>query len=432
MVERKYWDPEIETAPPEINRRRQTEKLKALVKRVYDNTVFYRRRFDEAGIKPEDIQTLEDLQRIPPTRYLEDFVATPVEDKLAVPIDKVVLIESTSGTISGSPQLVMSSVSDLDAGMHVFTRGLVMCGIGKGDVYQPLIPLSGLELAAREAGFTVLPFSHAAFSMDNLLRLMVNAKTTAIFTFPSQFLGLVRRASELGIDIKKIGLRTAFFAGESWSGAYRQKMESDWGISFYDYYGTTEVGEVSVECPEKTGMHCWPDTAIVEIIDPETGEVLGPGQPGEIVATTLWREAMPLLRFRTGDVAEWLEYEPCGCGRTLAKISRIKGRTEHMIKVGKARVFPSDVEEAVHATPGLTGEYQILVKRPGVQEALEVKVEYGPESTDLSILTTSLERTIEHSTGARVKVNLVPPGTIPAGIQWKAQRIAKAYEETSG
>ena len=188
MAERKYLDPEVETAPPERNRRRQTEELKALVNRAYENTVFYRKRFDEAGIKPEDIQTLEDLQRIPPTRYLEDFVATPVEEKLAVPIDKVVLIESTSGTISGSPRLVMSSGSDLDAGIHVFARGLVMCGIGKGDVYQPLIPMSGLEVAARKAGFTVVPFSHVAFSMDNLLRLMVNAKTTALFAGPSQLI----------------------------------------------------------------------------------------------------------------------------------------------------------------------------------------------------------------------------------------------------
>ena len=176
-------------------------------------------------------------------------------------------------------------------------------------------------------------------------------------------------------------------------------------------------------------MHCWEDMMLVEIVDPETGKTLGVGQPGEIVVTTLSQEAMPLLRYRMGDVAAWLPYEPCGCGRTFAKISRIKGRTEHMVRVGQASVFPVDVEEVIHGYPELTGEYQILLRKPGIQAALEVNVEYRPGTEGLQELATRLERALESRTGARSKLNLVPSGKIPAGLRFKAQRIMKTYVE---
>jgi phenylacetate-CoA ligase len=231
----------------------------------------------------------------------------------------------------------------------------------------------------------------------------------------------------MGIDMRQTGMRVVEFAGESWSDAYRQRMEKDWGIRFYDYYGSTEVGLVALECSQMTGMHCWEDIMLLEIVDPETGKALGAGELGEIVVTTLSQEAMPLLRYRTGDVAAWLPYEPCGCGRTFAKISRIKGRTEHMVRVGQASVFPVDVEEVIHGSPELTGEYQILLRKPGVQEVLEVNVEYRPGTEGLQGLATRLEKALESSTGAMSKVNLLPSGKIPAGLRFKAQRITKTY-----
>ncbi|MCX5998199.1 MAG: phenylacetate--CoA ligase, partial [Chloroflexi bacterium] len=241
------------------------------------------------------------------------------------------------------------------------------------------------------------------------------------------FLALSRRAREMGIDLKKTGLRVMECAGESWSNAYRQRMEREWGITFNDSYGSSEMGSVATECSEKTGMHYWEDMMIVEIVDPETGKVLGPGQYGEIVATSLYHEAMPLLRYRMGDVAAWLPYEPCGCGRTLAKISRVKGRTEHMVRVGEARIFPVDVEEVIHGAPELTGEYQIVLRKPGVQEVLEANAEYHPGTGGLDVLAARLEAALETSTGAKSKVNLLPSGKIPAGMQFTAQRITKAY-----
>jgi len=429
VEERQYWEPETETASRERMREIQTAKLKALVKRAYHDTAFYRRRLDEAGIKPDDIRTLEDVRKIPFTRYQEDFVATPVDEKLAIPRGSVERIISTSGTISGSPQLVMLSEGDLRTCSDLFLRQMVTHGIGKGDVVQPLMPLVFQEGVAPRLGFTMVPFSHVTMMTDNAIKLINNARPTALIAGPSQFLGVARRAQDMGIDMKQIGLRVAEFAGESWSNAYRRKMEKEWGIRFYDIYGATETGIVALECSQQAGMHCWEDTILVEIIDPETGKTLGPGELGEVVVTTLYREAMPLLRYRMGDVAAMLPYESCGCGRTFARISRIKGRTEHMVWVGQARVFPVDVEEVIHEAPELTGEYQILLRKPGEQEVLEVNTEYRQGTGGLPELAARLERALEAGTGARSKVNLVPSGKIPAGLQFKAQRLTKTYAE---
>lgn len=426
VAERLYWEPEIETASRQKMREIQTAKLKAVVRKAYHDTVFYRRKFAEAGIRPDDIETLEDLKKIPFTRYLEDFVAAPVHEKLAIPRGMVERIISTSGTISGSPQLVMLSEGDLRTCSDLFLRQMLTHGIGKGDILQPLLPLVFQEGVAARLGFTLVPFSHVTLSMDNAIKLMNSARPTAVIAGPSQFLAMARRAKEMGIDMKQSGLRVVEFAGESWSNAYRQRMERDWGIGFYDTYGATETGIVALECSQKTGMHYWEDMMIVEIVDPETGRTLGPGQLGEIVVTSLYREAMPLLRYRMGDVAAWLPYVPCGCGRTFAKISRIKGRREHMVRVGEARVFPVDVEEVIHGSPELTGEYQIMLRKPGVQEVLEVSTEYHPGTGGLQELAARLERALETSTGARSKFSLVPSGKIPAGLQFKAQRITKA------
>jgi len=427
MEQKKYWDPEIETAPREKIRQIQLEKIKKLVDRVYKDTNFYKRRLDAAGIKPEDIQTLEDFQKIPPTRYLEDFVATPVGEKVAVPMEKVVNIISTSGTLSGSPQPVMISDADIEVWTDSFARFAVMYGIKKGDIFQMLFPFPAIWRGFTRAGATLVPFTAQTFLMDNAIKLMNNVRPSGILAAPALFLMMDRRAAELGIDMKKIGIRTVILGGESWSNTYREKMEREWGAKFYDVYGLVEIGHPFGECFEQSGMHCWEDLFFTEIVDPETEKVLGPGEPGEIILTSLWRDAMPLLRYRTGDVAQWLEDKPCGCGRTLAKISRIKGRTGHMVKAGGAKIFPVDVEEVIQKFPELTGEYQIVLTKPGIQDMLEVKAEYRPEVTELETLKKKLADGLEEATKVKSKVETVPYGTLAPAGGWKAQRIVKTY-----
>jgi len=428
MKERRYWQAEFETAPVERLKQIQDEKARSLVKRAYEKTSFYRKKFDTAGVRPEDIKSLADFHSLPLTRYLEDFVATAAEEKLAIPKAKVVNIMSTSGTVSGSPQLAALSESDLDTWAMIISRFALMCGLEEEDILAMfLIPFKIVEIGMERAGVSVIPVTHVTTRMDNAIKLINNAKATAILSSPSLLLAMRARAQELGIDYKKIGLRKAILGGESWSDSYRRRMAQELGIEFYDLYGLAEVGHCAGECGEGDGLHCWDDLFIVEIIDPETEKVLPAGELGEIVVTPLWREAMPLIRYCTGDAARLLEYKPCSCGRTLSKISRIKGRISTLIKVGKTKLFPIDVEEVLHSIPELSGEYQIILSHPEVQEMLEIKAEcnLGVELTDM--LQRKVETQMEQSLGAKSKVSLVRCGQFPKGIDIKAQRIVKSF-----
>jgi len=422
-----YWDPDIGTASQERLREIQTEKVKALVARAYHNTAFYRRRFDQAGIKPEDICTLDDFSRIPPTSYFDDFIPTPTAEKLAVPMSEVACVLSTSGTISGSPQPLMLSRSDLETWSGLMAQLLTMQGVREGDAVQSVFPAPCMvDRAVNLCGATMVPAGAGSFAMDYTIKLMQNLRPTVLLSSPSLFMEFERRALELGLDLKTSGLRTCIMIGESWSDAFRRRVESDRPTRFYDIYGLMEVGMIVGECQEKKGMHCLDHLFLLEIVDPETGRPVGPGEAGEIVATALWREAMPLLRYRTGDIAVRLPYERCACGRTFSKTSRVKGRMAQMITVGDVRVFPSDVEEVIHAVPELTGEYQIVVREAGVQQALEVRAEYGEGAGDLDALGSGLQRAFEERTGAKSRFELVPRGTMTPGIRVKAQRIVNA------
>jgi phenylacetate-CoA ligase len=235
------------------------------------------------------------------------------------------------------------------------------------------------------------------------------------------------RAKELGIDIKKdTKLRIVMIFGESLAESYRRKLEAQHDIAIRNVYSSAEIPFVAYECMEGKGMHIFGDWCIVEVIDPETGEILGPGEEGEIVATALVNEAMPLIRYRMGDVASILPDEPCPCGRTHPKISQVKGRVAHVIKVSGKKIMPIDVEEVVASTPGLTDDYQIIIAKPGEQERLKVKAEYKPEVKDVETLKNQFEAALSRDLAVESEAELVPLGTIGRPL-FKAQRITTTY-----
>lgn len=419
--EGKCWDPQLEIAPLSQIKEVQRERLKARVKLAYDKTSYYRKAFDEWELTPDDIASVEDLAKMPLTSYSADL--SP-DEFLGIPLSEAEFIMSTGAT-TGYPKLLYLSRRDMSFWMNTIERLPAMWGLGEGDIlhcgFPWPVPFDGFT----RRGVRYLPFYHTFFMMDNEIRVMERTKVTIFFGGPAQSLSLFRRARELGIDLGKSGLRTVLLTGETWSENYRNKIEQELGARFYDYYASMDIGPTAAECPERNGLHVFDDLVVLEIVDPDTGEVLPPGELGEVVITSLWRESMPFLRYRTGDVASYLKYEECRCGRTLPRISRVKGRTAQLIKVKGTKVFPIDVEGVVHSLPELSGEYQIVVDQSAILDALRVRVECNLGISPSPELEMKIRQELERGTGAVCEVEILSYGEFSRGVGFKAQRIVR-------
>ncbi|MEW6034469.1 MAG: AMP-binding protein [Chloroflexota bacterium] len=409
------------TLPLSKIRQTQDERVSAFVEHAYRSTVYYRAKLGQLKIKPGSIKGVADLRRIPPTRYTSEM---PAEELLAVPWDKVANILTTSGT-TGQPKVIYLSEADLERWKMQFARLAASWGIGKGDVVMAGFPFPAVFDGLVVAGAAVLPFTHVSLLLDNQLRQLERLKVTAIFSGPASFLAMVKRAREMGVDLKGSELRLGILGGETWSQSFRRRMEADLGMKFYDVYGSVEVGHPAAECTAQDGMHIWEDLYVVEILDIETQEPVPEGTYGEVVVTPLWRDAMPLIRYRTGDVAAIQRYERCGCGRTFPRMSRIKGRIDHMVRVGSVTVFPSDVEEVLQAAPECSGEFQIVVERPEPLDSLQVKAECSLDETPSAGLRKKLEADLLRAIGAECEVELVYYGALAKGPQFKGQRVVR-------
>jgi len=421
-----YWEPEIETAPIEKLRERQLEKLQELADRAYTKTKFHQRKFDKAGVKPADIKTLEDIQKLPLTDYLDDFVATPLADKLAVPWEDILVFWNTSGTISGSPQLVPVTKNENERIISMVLRFLYMLEATKEDVILLSVPTDVWIIGIERLGAKLIPGTGSAMLPHNQVKLIDKAGVTMMLTLPSFFLQLEELGKGLGIDLRKSKLQKVVFCGEPWAESLRSKMEEEWQVKFYDAYGLAELPGRGGECQVRKGIHLFADYSIIEIVDPETGKVLSPGEEGEIIITNLAGEAMPLIRYRTGDVAKILEYEACPCGRTHPKISRVKGRVDHITKVEGRKILPLDIEEIVATIPDLSGEYQLIVDKAGELHRLKIKAEYVEPVRDLAGLHRKVADELERGLMVSVDVELMPKGELPKTM-WKAQRIIRAF-----
>lgn len=422
-MEKEYWSRKIETMSLDKLKKLQEKRLREVVAYAYKNSQLYRRKFDRSGIKPGDIRTLDDIHKIPFTNYQEDFCNTSIPDKLAVPMEKVKVFYSTSGTFSGFTQPVMWTKEDFD---KIIGQGEIRLrkalGMTSDDIVQALAGdyccFKGCELIG--AGFITQMAGRG--NLDQQIKLAQVTGVTVLQHLPSLMLMYFERAKQLGIDIRETKLRMVLTFGETLAESYRKKIEEEYNIKIRSIYSCAEIPFVAYECLEGNGMHIFGDWCIVEVIDPETGEVLGPGEEGEIVATALVNKAMPLLRYRMGDVGSILPYEPCPCGRTHPRVSQIKGRVAHIIKIAGKKIMPIDVEEIVANIIGLGDDYQIVLTKAEEQKKLKVKAEYRPDIKDIDSIKNQFEKALIQKLGVDSEVELVPSGTIGRPI-FKAMRV---------
>lgn len=426
-----YWNKDMETLPMEKLRELQLERLKAIVKYAYERVPFYRKKFDEVGIKPEDIKSLEDIRYIPFTSKADLREVYPF-GMFALPLSEIVEIHSSSGT-TGKPVVMGYTRRDLETWKEVMARSLVAFGVTKEDIIQIAYGYGlftgglGFHYGALTLGATIVPAS--AGNTRRQIELMKDFGTTVIACTPSYALYLAEYAKdEMGIDPRTLKLRAGSFGAEMWTEEMRREIENRFGLKAYNVYGLTEIigPGVAHECLEQNGLHIWEDHFYPEIIDPETGEPLPEGTKGELVLTTLTKEGVPMIRFRTRDITAFIP-GTCPCGRTGRRIARIQGRTDDMIKVRGVMLFPYQIEKAILEVQGVEPHYQIILTRPHHLDEIEVQVEMSKEvfSDDVKTienLRKKLEKRIEETVGIRVKVTLVEPKSLPRS-EGKAKRV---------
>lgn len=423
------WNPEAECMSQEEKQELQLRRLQNTVKRAYENVPYYNKRLRDVGVFPEDIETLDDIEKLPFTTKNDLREAYPF-GMFAVPDEEIVEVHTSSGT-TGKPVVSGYTSRDLEIWSEVMARALTMGMATRKDRIQNCYGYGlftgglGVHYGAQKIGATVIPIS--AGNTKRQIEIMQDFGTTVITCTPSYALYLAEVLEKEGVDIGELNLKSGIFGAEMWTEEMRETIEARLGLTALNIYGLTEIigPGVAMECTEKNGLHIAEDHFYPEIID-KNGERLGPGERGELVITTLTRVGMPVIRFRTKDITS-IDYDPCNCGRTLARISRITGRVDDMLKVRGVSVFPSQIEKALLRIDGIEPHYQIIVTRPHLMDELEVRVETSPElfSDDIRKMVETrdrIEEFIENEIGLRVKVTLVEPGTIPRS-EGKAVRV---------
>ncbi len=424
-----YWQKE-EVLPKRELEELQLKRLKWVVRHVYENVAFYRKKFKELGIHPDDIKKREDIVKLPFTTK-EDLRENYPFGLFAVPKEKVVRIHTSSGT-SGKPKVVGYTAKDLENWINMAARCLYMVGVREKDVFQNMVNYAfftgglGLHNAAERIGAMVIPAGVG--NTERQVRYMVDFGTTVIHATPSYALHLKEVAEDMGISPDDLSLRIGCFGAEPWSENTRKRLEDAFGIKAYDSYGLSEMNGpgVAFECQEQNGLHIWIDHYFIEIVDPETGEVLSEGEKGELVMTTLTKEAMPLIRYRTGDVTFIMEDE-CSCGRTHPKIHRILGRCDDMIIVRGINVFPSQIEHVLMQIPEVGDHFQVIITRNGTLDEITVRVEmrdevFTGELSDLQKIQHKVQKALQKELNLRTNVELVEKGTIERSMG-KAKRV---------
>jgi len=428
-MEKKYYQPEIETMPVEQMKALQSERLVAQVKHVYENVPYYHKLMEEKGVTPADIKGIEDLHKLPFLTKADLRDAYPY-GLLAKPLTDCVRIQSTSGT-TGKRVVAFYTQHDIDLWEDCCARAITAAGGTCDDVCQVCYGYGlftggpGLNGGSHKVGSLTLPMSSG--NTDRQIQFMMDLGATILCCTPSYAAYIGETLKEQGYKPEDNKLKAGIFGAEPWTEEMRRDIEKSLGIKAYDIYGLTETSGpgVAFECEEQTGMHINEDHFIAEIIDPETGEVLPEGSKGELVFTSITKEAFPLLRYRTRDICV-LSRKKCSCGRTLIKMTKPMGRSDDMMIIRGVNVFPSQIE-TVLLKEGYSSNYQIVVDRQNNNDTLDVNVELSPEMFSDTVKSVTdrekkLASAIQTMLGIKPIVHLVPPKTI-ARSEGKAVRI---------
>lgn len=423
--------PQIETMPREEIKKLQSERLVAQVKKMYERVECFRNRMDEKGLKPEDINGVEDLYKLP-FSYKKDLRDYYPYGLFAEPLKDIVRVHASSGT-TGKRIVVGYTEKDLDMWAECVARMLAAIGLGKDDIFQVSFGYGlftggfGLHAGAEKIGATVIPMSSGNTSLQ--IQTMIDFKATAICCTPSYAMYLAEEVEKLGIK-DQLSLKVGIFGAEPWSESMRREIEEKLGIRAYDIYGLSEIlgPGVSCECEYQCGMHVWEDNFIVEIIDPETEEVLPEGSTGELVFTTISKDGFPVIRYRTRDICS-LNYEPCKCGRTHLRMNKPSGRSDDMLIIRGVNVFPSQIEEVLLSINSgeITPNYLIRIDRVNNNDTFDLDVEMSEDmfTDDLQSITKTekfITEKLRSVLGLGVRVHLVNPKSI-ARSEGKAKRV---------
>ncbi|ACV61006.1 Phenylacetate--CoA ligase [Desulfofarcimen acetoxidans DSM 771] len=424
------WDPDVECMDREAMQSLQLQRLQETVRRVFDRIPFYRESFTAAGVKPADIQKLKDIEKLPFT-VKNDLRDNYPYGLFAVPLQKIIRLHASSGT-TGKPIVVGYTKKDIETWTELVARLVTMAGVTSDDVAQITFGYGlftgafGLHYGLERVGATIVPASTG--NTEKQVMLMQDFGTTALIGTPSYVLHLAESVAALGIDPSEMKLRVGMFGSEVWSESMRAQIERAWGIKATDNYGLSEVmgPGVSGECSFANGLHIAEDHFLLEIIDPDTGEGLDYGQEGEVVITTLTKEGIPLIRYRTRDISV-INTAPCECGRSSARLRKIGGRTDDMLIISGVNVFPSQIESVIMNIEGVAPHYQIVVGKKGYLDYLEVQVEIAQERftgnfKDLEELEQKIRRRLHNVLSISPRVRLMEPLSIERSVG-KAKRI---------
>ncbi|MCL2114675.1 MAG: phenylacetate--CoA ligase [Methanobrevibacter sp.] len=424
------WNKKAECMEIEEKKELQLKLLKDTVKKAYDNVPFYKKRFDEAGITHEDIQSLEDIEKLPFTTKTDLRDAYPF-GMFAVPDDDIVEIHTSSGT-TGKPTVSGYTEKDIEIWSEVVARSITMALGTEGDKIQNCYGYGlftgglGIHYGSHKVGATVIPIS--AGNTKRQVEVMKDFQSTILTCTPSYALYLAEVLEKEGLNPEEISLKSGIFGAEMWTEEMREELERRLGIVALNIYGLTEIigPGVAQECTAKAGLHISDDHFYPEVIDVKTHQALEEGKKGELVLTTLTREGMPIIRFRTKDITA-LRIGKCECGRTLVRMDRITGRSDDMLKIRGVMVFPSQIERALLKIDDLSPNYQIIVTRPKHLDELEVRVEasaelFSDEMKKMEEVEAKIANKIHKEIGLRVNVSLTEPETLPRS-EGKAVRV---------
>jgi len=417
----KIWDPTHECISRDELEQLQLERLQATINRVHKNVTHYRKKFAELGIIPEDIRSLSDLAKLPFTTK-DDLLTDYPYGMFAVPLREVVRIHSSSGTTS-RPIVVGYTKNDVRIWSNLVARFMTSAGVTSDDLVQIAFSYGlftgafGIHYGAEAIGASVIPMSTG--NTEKQIMIMQDYRSTVLVGTPSYALEIASRIAQAGIDPKSLYLKVGLFGGEPWSEKMRGEIEAGLCLNATDNYGVSEVigPGVAGECRCRTGLHIYEDAFIPEIIDPQSGALLSPGSEGELVLTTLSKEAFPMIRYRTGDITR-LDYAPCACGRTLVRMQRVLQRSDDMLIIRGVNVYPSQIEEAIVGVAGGQAPCQIVVDRRGAMDSLEVLIEVTDKIFSLELqkqrsFLETVKKRISSVTGIGVSVRLVEANSLP-------------------